>query len=158
MVCRGNVWNIYCHQWNIHICSSDFAPPSGLKLYYILRWFVSPLQFDQESCRESRPETVDGECEYLMSYCLLHFFRHLTHTHLSFSSGASFYQTVGGRAGWLCRLVVQHHWTQSACDTHPWYSNVRPVLSTANLTSRSSNDWICIMGKMYLFILSTKWV
>ncbi|CAF98352.1 unnamed protein product [Tetraodon nigroviridis] len=46
-------------------------------------------------------------------------------SHTSVSSGASLHQTVRGRAGGFCRLVVQHHRPQSAWDAHPWDSDVR---------------------------------
>lgn len=63
--------------------------------------------------------------QLMVSGHILQFNQLIFISHTFVSSGASLHQTVWGRAGGFCRLVVQYHRPQSAWDTHPWDSNVR---------------------------------
>lgn len=150
-------------QYFLHICQYTLLYSTLFTDIFLLLWTASsllcdkgflnsvfPLQLDKESCRKSRLETADGRCEDFTAFSFSEFIS----KHLPFSSGASFYQTVWGRGSGLCRLAVQHHWAQSARDTHPWHHNVRPSVHKVLIARSSSDRFVSLVKCVYTAVSS----
>lgn len=105
--------------WESSQQHSDYTAPSSgrrtqhivIRLYFLCSLVKNPA------------ERADLK-QLMVSVHVLRFARLILTSRTSVSSGASVHQTVGGRAGGFCRLVVQHHRPESAWDAHPWDSHV----------------------------------